>query len=464
MTLSIDSLAQKLKEFAQTINSASHPLNGGNADELLLEGAKKFAKAIYEDLSKTIVDVDKPRFDGAEKKVNFGKIELDENGIIYAKNFVLLDIPPPISGGTSGDGGGGSGGSSGGDGGSGDGGGPFGGGNIIGPPVAGMNNESNFNFSAGLISGTFSDPSQNFINTESGEYYGVEGGGLYDLEEQDIYGSFQDLLTGQISLQSLQNQISNIQQTFNTYNTYNTGSGSGSGTSISGIDNFTRVFTYEKQKPSADTPDDYFLLGDLSPKWNVVTGSSGAVDIFGSGGGIYDLHTMKSGIIFQAKTSNSVRMRQDYTLDDQEVIFCSFSPALSMESILNNCVWYGFALNDNDSDPESGNWVSIFLDARSSTYRFISYNGSTSYDLKQPFGVGHKFVGMIARSGTEYFPYVSIANGAPVPLGSFNPGTVLDNLWIFGITKAALPSPSPTCVFDWVKKGSAENIFDPWRS
>lgn len=214
MTLDPQSLADKLIEFGTALDPSSHPINGGSRDEYIREGALNVAKALYEDISYTLRNLDKPMYDGSEKILDFGRVQISEQGEIFAAGFIQQIIPPPIDGEGSGGSGGGSGGG--------------GGGDTTPPPPGGGTGPSNLIgvdgvdslvTSAGtesIASGTenFGDPYKVSPQTKSVDY-GVAGGNIYENKNekppQDLYSLINSLTSRVSDLETNYSDISIIQ-------------------------------------------------------------------------------------------------------------------------------------------------------------------------------------------------------------------------------------------------------------
>lgn len=230
-------------------------------------------------------------------------------------------------------------------------------------------------------------------------------------------------------------------------------------------------FNLDNPKPTADTPDDEFGESSLDGKWTAVNGSTGTVSLIQSANvSIYDLITRPGSLLVQAGKSGAqqVSLRQDYTLPTGSSIVVSLAPTLMSDgvpAIVNNELWMGMALNDNDTNYDQGNWLGVLMDANDNGWRLISYDGSTIFGgtpntSKVAIDLAERVYLRIARHSTTYYTYYSFDGKTWFPVGSTS-GTIYNNLWLFVHSKAAFGAPIPIQAFDWVRQGS--NAIDPWN-
>ena len=220
-------------------------------------------------------------------------------------------------------------------------------------------------------------------------------------------------------------------------------------------------------KASVDTPDDEFDSTSLDPKWTVVGGATGTVDLIGTTGGIYDLATRSGWLLVQANNGNSVRFRQDYTLPDGKSMILALSPCILADgapTISNNEIRVLLTLNDDDTDEVSGNVIDISYDAQANSARIlflrdnVTVVGGTTADSLVIAGKRMYF--RIHRSSLTYYGFFSLDGFSWLPLGSSTVGSALNNVWISVISAAAFGTPVPIQAIDWIREGGAG--IDPW--
>lgn len=216
-------------------------------------------------------------------------------------------------------------------------------------------------------------------------------------------------------------------------------------------------------KTPTDTPDDDFTDAALAGKWTVVDGAAGTVNLLGAAGNIYDLGTRNSFLLVQAINGDEFQIRQDYTLPDGYSLVLAISPSVSMDgapTIVNNEIWAGFSLNDNDGAFNAGTYQAVMFDCDTNNVRIIHWDGTVLGATPQSLTIGHKFFFRIARSTLTYYAFISRDGETWIPLGSKTVASAHTNLWLFVDCQAAVSTPVPIQAFDYVLLGS--NNVDPW--
>jgi hypothetical protein len=218
-------------------------------------------------------------------------------------------------------------------------------------------------------------------------------------------------------------------------------------------------------KPTIDTPDDEFGSSTLDGKWTAVTGSSGTVDLAETGEvEKYDLATRPGWLLMQAGSAadQKVELRQDFTLPDGASIVVAMSNAISVEgnSIVNNELWSGISINDNDAGYAAGEYSAIFNDVQANGYRPAFYDGSdlSGLALSTPMGTMQYF--RMDRDGTSIYGYASMDGSTWMPFGPLVRSGTATNLWIFAESVAAAQDPVPIQAVKWIRQGTS--AFDPW--
>lgn len=221
-------------------------------------------------------------------------------------------------------------------------------------------------------------------------------------------------------------------------------------------------------KPTIDTPDDDFDSSTLDGKWTAVTGASGTVDLESRSNtnNIYDLSTRSGWLLLQTGvdgTSDSVALRQDYTLPDGASIIAAYAPAINIDGtpgFAANQHRAELAINDNDTARDSGNFQLLVVRTDASNIVVEAFDGATAYRYTAAM-VPMVYL-RIVRSNLTYYHYISTNGGASWhSIGNgYTESSALSNLWIFANAEAAFGGPSPVHAVDWIRQGT--NNLDPW--
>lgn len=227
-------------------------------------------------------------------------------------------------------------------------------------------------------------------------------------------------------------------------------------------------FDLDEPKAVADDPDDEFDTGALDVKWTVVDGAANPVDLMADPTGRYDLTTRVGFLLLQARNTDNVDLRQDYTLPDTQSIVLAFSFGMAIDArsgILTDEVIVGLSLNNNDGGAHLGNYIVVEADADPDGWKIRSYfTGIGDYDStpenQHGAPLARRIYFRIIRDGTSYWSYYSGDGTTWQSLGAAKAvGAILDNIWIYVHTVGAL-SPTPIHAVDWIREG--DDAFDPW--
>ena len=230
------------------------------------------------------------------------------------------------------------------------------------------------------------------------------------------------------------------------------------------------LWTIDRPKAQADPPDDDFDGPTLDPKWTVVQGTSGTVDLTSAtAGGLYDLTSRPGWLLMRADSSAVVTMYQDYELPEDRSIVVKFAPCISaagQSGIENNAIQAGLVLNNSTTAPLSGNYIYFFWDTSSDGWRML-YNNNAGNAKSTASGTGGRgnpvaqvLYLRVLRVGLTYYGYWSGDGTAWFPLSSFSYAQPLTKLWLVTLSSANMGTPRPVQAFDWVREGG--NGVDPW--
>lgn len=229
----------------------------------------------------------------------------------------------------------------------------------------------------------------------------------------------------------------------------------------------------ESSKSSSDDPpDDEFddttgmsgAINGLDAKWTAVAGTEAAVSLLESGNvARYDLDTIPGKLLLQVggATTNTVELRQDYTLADGDAVVLAVSPAISEHNV-NNDIWLGLALNSTDTgyaDGASSQKLSLHFENNGEP-TILLFDGSTAFHDQSFVPLTTMFL-RISRSGLTYYGHYSPDGHAWQPAGSKTFASALTNLWIFKECNTNFAGLPPISMFHWIRKGSGSAV-DPW--
>lgn len=237
-----------------------------------------------------------------------------------------------------------------------------------------------------------------------------------------------------------------------------------------------------------DPPDDEFddtsgmsgPVNGLDAKWTAVAGSSGTVSLLETGNvAKYDLTTRAGWLLLQTGSdgSQSVELRQDFTLADGDSIILAIAPAILYDQdsgnnhgLANNDHIIGVYMNADDAAPDTNTTagsvrMEIETDVGGAEFSYVVQNTSSSNiifsESHSPPPLGGMVYLRIARSGSTYYGFYSVDGATWSPMGGGSPsGTALNNLWIYVANAAAMGDPVPIQAVHWIRQGS--NSFDPW--
>lgn len=223
-------------------------------------------------------------------------------------------------------------------------------------------------------------------------------------------------------------------------------------------------------KPTIDTPDDHFDDSALDAKWTVVAGSSGTVTLISTTNqAIYDLTTEPETLLTQVgrNGSQSVSLRQDYTLPDGASILTSFD--FGATTVATDDVNFALlSVNSDDAGPfngTNGQKLQVYLTQAGtggSGLRIFAFDGTTANSISAAW-VLSPIILRIARSSTTYYALASLTGGRSwISIGNgYSLGGAKDNFWI-GHRNAASYTTGlvPITRWNWVRQGT--NDLTPW--
>lgn len=233
------------------------------------------------------------------------------------------------------------------------------------------------------------------------------------------------------------------------------------------------------RKASADDPpDDEFndatgmsgATNGLDAKWTAVSGTSGTVDMFGTGDvSKYDLASRPGWLLMQAGSNGSqkVSIREDWTIGTDECIVVAFAMGLTVDGatgFADNQHDFIVSLNTSDTDYNSGSYAYLSAQTYNGGTRFSAYNGSTEYTTTAythnawSGPQGHLAFIRFDYDGTLVWPSFTFGGGW-VMMG---PGYSLTptNLWVVSNNAAAHGDPAPIDAVYYVRQG--DNSLIPW--
>lgn len=215
---------------------------------------------------------------------------------------------------------------------------------------------------------------------------------------------------------------------------------------------------------SPATPDDEFDSGTLNAKWNVVSGSSGTVDPYAEVGTdvtVYDLATRPGWLMIQVgdDTTDSVMLRQDYTLVDGSALYLKVATACSN----NNSFQVRFMVNSSDTDPLGGTYTGITLSADATNAWNLFFDAGVGGDIAGSASNNATAIVAIARRDLAYHTWASCNGGE-----SWMPGTRLTfeseatRVWIAVQLTSGQGSDRkvPIVAIDWLRLGD-DNVYSP---
>lgn len=228
-----------------------------------------------------------------------------------------------------------------------------------------------------------------------------------------------------------------------------------------------------------DPPDDEFddstgmsgATNGLDAKWTAVSGAESAVSLVETGEvERFDLDTRPGWLLLQAGSlaDQKVELRQDYTLPDGNSIILAlsspFASSVSNNSITNNELRFGMALNDNDAGYDAGTFLYFAFDVDTNGVRLLVNDGTTTFgstsDASQAMNapIGQLMYLRFMRTTTIIRAFWSTDGTAWMPLG--NKTMSPTNVWIFIESVVNADEPVPIGAVKWIRLGG--NDLDPW--
>lgn len=205
---------------------------------------------------------------------------------------------------------------------------------------------------------------------------------------------------------------------------------------------------------------DEFGSSTLDGQWTAVGVSSGTVGLLASTEA-YDLTTRSGTLLVQVGSNTGhIGFRVDDMLTNGEQIIVSCGASYPVENVaVNNQYRVGISANDNDSDPEGGDFVIFYWDG--TTDGMKGFDGTTTTHHSNSYTAGSRFYLRMARDSDTLYGFWSFDGTVWANLGSDSVASK-DNFWIWTDSNAAFNSgPYPVTVFNWVRHVANTN-FDPW--
>jgi hypothetical protein len=219
-------------------------------------------------------------------------------------------------------------------------------------------------------------------------------------------------------------------------------------------------------KPVVDTPDDEFDAATKDAKWTATDGTVGTVDEIGTIGGNWEMFPELSAVAFQPDSNGAIEWRQTYTLPDNKCFILCVTPSFSIDGtpgIVNNELHVGMWMTDNDTSPETTNFIRLLIDTGTDNLRV--FFGQVAGTTNTPDGSGYtgrRYYLKIRRSGTTYYAYFSTdPQGLGwTAMGSIAVGATLTRVWIAARASASIPSIKPISMFHFFREGDPG--VTPW--
>jgi hypothetical protein len=221
--------------------------------------------------------------------------------------------------------------------------------------------------------------------------------------------------------------------------------------------------------------DDDFSSTTLDPKWTLVSGSVGTVDLNTTTctTPIYDLTSVPDFLALQVE-NNQVSLRQDYELPDGKSVILKLHPALNASSNLAGEIDVGICLNSDDAsywtystigkmlmcfDANADGWR-IYAEARGASNTLLGATGIGDPGEESPFNGGQVYL-RISREGLNYRWFASFNGVSWVPMNTAITRTAaFNNIWIFAASAVATGSKTlPVQLIDWIKEVN-NTVFD----
>jgi hypothetical protein len=240
----------------------------------------------------------------------------------------------------------------------------------------------------------------------------------------------------------------------------------------------TRMFDLlHSEKPSPDALDDEFTSNLMDPKWTVVNGSAGTVNLLSrTNQEIYDLNTRPGWLLIQCGLDGGkeVTMRQDLTLADGASVVLAVAPAWNVgenEGIASNHLQIGMGLNTSTTTIEPADTFALVWAAEADANHMdiqgsAENSGGTSVANSTQHGNANKglFFLRIFRDGTDYHLFYSMDGTVWQSLMGTLSGAVgveLTKVWITVKNLASVTQePVPITAFKWIRQGGSS--LDPW--
>jgi len=231
-------------------------------------------------------------------------------------------------------------------------------------------------------------------------------------------------------------------------------------------------------KTTADTIDDEFDSTSLNARWTVVDGTSGTVDPFLASTGerkIYDLASVPSYLALQphrVSTTQSIKLRQDYTLGVGECVIMKLFTAAQVSSNSTGEITVGLWLNDDDSDPGADGRCYLAFTVNTDGWELIaSYTSGAGSTVASTWGdTGSEwayngaplYFRMTRVTSSVYVLQISMNGLSWTSMKRFTSDTTFNNIWIRAHSSATIPSNQsvPIQLIDWIRLGNDEII--PW--
>jgi len=210
---------------------------------------------------------------------------------------------------------------------------------------------------------------------------------------------------------------------------------------------------------------DEFLTGTLDAQWTASNISANTVSLLTANpaASYYDLATRPGHLLVQPDVSGlNQSIRADAVPGDGEEIIVAMSMASPGDNPnVDNSLWCGIGLNDNDSAWDAGTAQSLFWDGADNQRVLWGAAGASGSSLIFNPSSGWIFF-RIVRSGSTVFAFMSKNLQSWTPVGTGISMGSSNNFWVFWSSESVAFDHAPIIDVAWVRHTTYAGIDPAW--
>lgn len=202
----------------------------------------------------------------------------------------------------------------------------------------------------------------------------------------------------------------------------------------------------------------------LDPRWVVLNGTPGRVNLTGTTGGIYDTESQPGLLLLQPGYNLDINLRRPLALADGESIVGKIRCACGLSATLDSTIDLGIAVANND-DWSNNAFATVHFDSEQPGGRIYMgdsqpVSGGFLANRVVPYLYGRHWYIRLLRAGSSYVPMWS-PGGVGWAMGpTLTPQSAPDRLILFAQMHDALPGPLPIHAVEWLRWGGGG--AEPW--